>query len=224
MACFGFYTYLIVRTTLMIQLLITDDHKVLLDGFISLFKDLDEVTVVATANDGYESLNMLGQHKVDVVLMDINMPNLNGVETCKIISEQFPDVKVIALSMYKQSSYVNKMKMNGAKGYLLKDDTSEEIIEAIKAVYVGKEYYSRQIKEILSNPSLEEIELDTSTITRRETEILNLISEGLSTKLIGEKLFISAHTVESHRKNLLFKFKAKNTASLVKKAMDIGLL
>lgn len=208
----------------MIQLLIVDDHKVLLEGFTSLFKEQDDIQVVATAHDGYETLQLLQQHKIDVILMDINMPRLNGVEACKLITEQYLETKVIALSMYKQSSYVNKMKMNGAKGYLLKDDTSEEIIDAIRKVNNGDEYYSEQIKQILADPRLEEIELDTSSITRRESEILNLISEGLSTKLIGEQLFISVHTVESHRKNLLSKFKAKNTASLVKKAMDIGFL
>lgn len=208
----------------MIQLLIVDDHKVLLEGFTSLFKEQDDIEVVATANDGYETLQILQQHSIDVILMDINMPRLNGVEACKLISEQYPSTKVIALSMYKQSSYVNKMKLNGAQGYLLKDDTSEEIIDAIRKVHHGNEYYSEQIKQILADPSLEESDLDTSSITRRESEILKLISEGLSTKLIGESLFISTHTVESHRKNLLSKFKAKNTASLVKKAMDIGFL
>jgi len=208
----------------MIQLLIVDDHKVLLDGFTSLFKEQEDITVVATANDGYETLQKLQEHTVDIVLLDINMPKLNGVETCKLISKQYPHTKVIALSMYKQTSYVNKMKMNGAKGYLLKDDTAEEIISAIKLVHSGREYYSKQIKQILANPLGEEVELDPSTITRRETEILKLISEGLSTKLISEQLFISVHTVESHRKNLLSKFNAKNTASLVKKAMDIGFL
>lgn len=207
----------------MIQLLIADDHKVLLEGFISLFKSLDDINVVVTANDGYEAIEGLRQTHVDVALLDINMPKLNGVETCKIITENYPNVKVIALSMFKQSSYVNKMKINGAKGYLLKDDSSDEIIEAIRRVHAGEEYFSDQIKEVLSNPSLE-VELDSSSITRRETEILALIGEGLSTKLIGEQLFISMHTVESHRKNLLLKFKAKNTASLVKRAMDIGLL
>lgn len=208
----------------MIQLLIVDDHRVLLEGFTSLFKEQDDIEVVATANDGYETLQILKQHSIDVILIDINMPRLNGVDACKLITEQYPHTKVIALSMYKQSSYVNKMKMNGARGYLLKDDTSEEIIDAIRKVYVGGEYHSEQIKQILADPSLEEIELDTSSITRRETEILKLISDGLSTKLIGEQLFISTHTVESHRKNLLSKFKAKNTASLVKKAMDKGFL
>jgi len=126
--------------------------------------------------------------------------------------------------MFKQSSYVNKMKTNGAKGYLLKDDSAEEIIEAILSVYHGGEYFSAQISEVLANQELEQMSLDTSSITRRESEILGLIAEGLSTKLIGEHLYISIHTVESHRKNLLLKFKVNNTAALVKRAMDIGML
>ena len=208
----------------MIQLLIADDHKVLLEGVSSIFQDLDNINVVATARDGIEAISQLQQQKIDIVLLDINMPNMNGVETCRIITERHPEVKVIALSMYKQSSYVNKMKMNGAKGYLLKDDSSEEIIAAIESVYAGNEYYSAQIQVVLSNPELDEMELDASSITRRESEILSLIAEGYSTKLIGDQLYISTHTVESHRKNLLLKFKAKNTASLVKKAMDFGVL
>lgn len=207
----------------MIQLLIVDDHKVLLEGFISIFNSQYNIAVAASAKDGHEALHVLSQTKIDIVLLDINMPKLNGVDTCKIISEQYPDVKVIALSMFKQASYVNRMKLNGAKGYLLKDDSSEEIVEGILQVYAGKEFYSNQIKEVLSNPKLK-TDLDAASITRRESEILELIGEGLSTKLIGERLFISMHTVESHRKNLLYKFKAKNTASLVKRAMEIGIL
>lgn len=208
----------------MIQLLIADDHKVLLEGVTSIFQDLNNINVAATARDGFEAISKLQSQKIDIVLLDINMPNMNGVETCKIITERFPEVKVIALSMYKQSSYVNKMKTNGAKGYLLKDDSSEEIIAAIESVDAGNEYYSAQIQVVLANPELDEMVLDASSITRRESEILSLIAEGYSTKLIGDQLYISTHTVESHRKNLLLKFKAKNTASLVKKAMDIGVL
>ena len=208
----------------MIQLLIVDDHKVLLEGFTSLFKEQEDIHVVTTASDGYETLQKLQQHPIDIVLLDINMPRLNGVETCKLITEQYPNTKVIALSMYKQSSYVNRMKKNGAMGYLLKDDTSEEIIDAIKLVFHGGQYYSKQILQILANPSLEDNELDLESLTRRETEILKLIGDGLSAKLMGDHLFISIHTVQTHRKNLLSKFHVKNTASLVKKAMDIGLL
>lgn len=207
----------------MIKILIADDHKVLLDGFKSLFENINDIEVVATAKNGVEVLDLLKSTEVDVVLMDINMPILNGVETCKKIKKLYPEIKVVALSMYKEVSYVKRMKAYGASAYLLKDDSSNEIIKAIYEVYDGGQYFSKQLKDLLFNNVLSD-DLGVVTLTRREKEVIQLISEGLSNKEIGQKLILSTHTIDSHRKNLLAKFNAKNKAELVKKAMEKGLL
>lgn len=208
----------------MIKILIADDHTVLMDGFISIFENVDNFDVVATVNNGLEVLKVLAEKEVDIILLDINMPVLNGVETCKKITKEYPSVKVIALSMYRQASFIKRMRQNGAKGYVLKDDTAEVIKEAILEVYKGGEYYSEQLKSIVMNNVFQKQHDDVSMITKREKEVLELIAQGLTNKVISEKLFLSDHTVVSHRKNLISKFNAKNTAELVKITMEKGLI
>jgi len=207
----------------MIDILIADDHKVLLDGFISLFKNEEGINVVATAYNGQEVIDKLKETPIDIALLDINMPVINGVETCKLITKRYPKTKVIALSMYKQKSYVKRMKLNGARGYLLKDDSASEIIKAITEVHSGGEYYSHQLQQSDKSKDAPTI-FNQDSITTREQEILELIAKGQSNKQIGLLLHISNHTVDSHRKNLLNKFQAKNAAELVKMAIDKGLL
>ncbi len=209
----------------MIRIIIADDHKVLLDGFNMIFKDQAHIHVVATACHGLEVLDLLTVHEdIDIVMLDINMPQLNGIETCRKIAKQYPEVKVVTISMYKQASYVKRMKSYGAKAYLLKDDTAEEMITAIETVHAGKEYYSNQLLGLLMNQVLYEPKDVLPTVSDREKEVLVLISEGYSNKAISAQLFLSVHTVDSHRKNLISKFNVKNTAELVKKTMDLGIL
>lgn len=208
----------------MIKLLIADDHKVLLDGFISIFEKEPDVDVVATASNGNEALSLLATTEVDICLLDINMPELNGVQACKKIMKAYPAMKVIALSMYKQASFIKRMKQNGAKGYLLKDDTADELIEAIHTVDKGGEYYSKQLTQILMNNIFAKEEYNQDTITKREKEVLMLMCEGLTNRAISEKLFLSEHTIISHRKNLLIKLKAKNSVEMVKIALEKGLI
>ena len=211
----------------MIHLLIADDHQVLLDGFISIFDDIDDIEVVGTARNGQEVLDFLSDNETDVVLLDINMPVLNGVETCKQITKKYPHLHVVALSMYDQQSYFKRMMQYGAKGYLLKDDNVEEIERAIRQVMEGKRYVSSQLQSMLS--SIDFIAGNNkphfgSEISSRELEVLQLVAEGHTDQEIASQLFISYHTVNSHRKKLLTKFDAKNTAELVKKAMEKGVI
>ncbi len=209
-----------------IQLLIADDHQVILDGFTSIFESIPDINVVATCRNGQQVLDFLAIQKVNVVLLDINMPIMNGVETCKKISRSFNDVKVIALSMYDQQSYFKRMLQYGALGYLLKDDSTEEIVRGIRAVHQGSRYISNQLKDrladldyLLGKKSYVAIE-----ISERELEILELLSQGLTDPQIGEKLFISYHTAKTHRKNLLSKFNAKNSSELIKMALEKGFI
>lgn len=208
----------------MIRLLIADDHKVLLDGICSYFSEIEHIEVVDTAQNGNEVLKKLSQRQVDIVLLDINMPELNGVETCKAISKKFPSTKVIALSMYKQASYVKRMKGYGAKAYLLKDDSAAEMIKAIETVYEGGTYYSHKLMGLLISNVFETETKIENHLTRREKEVLELIARGMSNKVIANQLTLSTHTIDSHRKNLLMKFDAKNTAELVRITIEKGLI
>lgn len=207
-----------------IRLLIADDHQLLLDSLTTWFDQVEGLEVVGRAKNGLEVLKIVKETAVDVVLMDINMPELNGIMTCKKLTKSHPLVKVIALSMYREASYVKRMKSFGAKGYVLKDDSAEEMTTAIRAVHDGKEYYSSQLKDLIIDSLFTTLKPALPTITRREKEVLEKIAAGYSNNKIATLLFISAHTVDSHRKNLLAKFEAKNSAELVSKAMEQGLL
>lgn len=211
----------------MIKILIADDHQVLLDGFISIFKDIEDISVVATAADGTEVLALLNNVSPDVILMDIKMPKLNGVETCKKVKKIYPSVKVVALSMHDQMSYIKRMFQFGASGYLLKNDSSDIIERAIRAVMSGKEFLSPQIEGVVRQAQLHQRRggiANPVSITDREKEVLEHLAEGLTDGQIGKKLFLSVHTINSHRKRLLSKFGAKNSAELVKICMEKGLL
>lgn len=211
----------------MIRLLIADDHQVLLDGFISIFDTIEDISVVGTAQNGREVLKFLENNSVDVILLDINMPVLNGVETCKKVTKLYPKVKVVALSMYDQQSYFKRMIQYGAKGYLLKNDGSEEIERAIRKVLDGGRYISSKMHSMLSSIDYlagKKVSLMGAEISPRELEVLSLVAEGLTDQQVASRLFISRHTVNSHRKSLLLKLDAKNTADLVRLAMEKGVI
>ena len=210
-----------------IKVLIVDDHQVILDGFISIFSSIDDIEVVGTAKDGQAALDFLADQDTDIVLLDINMPVLNGVETCKRISRDFPEIKVIALSMFDQQSYFKRMLQHGALGYLLKDDSAQEIEKGIRQVNGGERYISSQLKDQLANIDFllgRNNKNLLPEISDRELEVLELLSQGLTDTEIGKKLFISFHTAKTHRKNLLSKLGAKNSAELIKKALERGLI
>ncbi len=211
----------------MIKVLIADDHQLLIEGLKATLHDIKDITVVAQANDGYQVLKILeSQTKVDVILMDINMPKLDGLECTKMVSKKFPDIKVIALTQYSEKRFVKRMIKYGASGYLLKD-TSQHILEtAIKKVYEGGKYFSDQLTLQLVNLELkmEDTKSLFPKLTRREIEILDLIGKEYSSTEIAEKLHISFHTVESHRSNLMLKAGVKNTAGLVRWAVRNDLI
>lgn len=210
----------------MISLLIADDHQVLLDGFIAIFDTVNDIEVVCTAHNGTEVLARLESHQVDVVLLDINMPVLNGVETCKKLTKKHPQTKVIALSMYDQQSYFKRMMQYGAQGYLLKNDTAEVIEAAIRSVHNGEVYVSEQMKAKLTSIDYL-IGKNTGSdpvISDREREVLQLIADGCTDQEVADRLYLSHHTANSHRKNLLSKMGAKNTAELIKITMEKGII
>ena len=202
------------------KVFIVDDHYMVIEGIRSLLQNEKEIEWMGHATNADSCMAYLNNHLPDVILMDINMPWKSGIDLCKEVKEKFPAVFVIGLSTFNQLSYIQKMMDNGASGYVLKNATQQEILEAIKTVTKGQNYLSLEAARVLRS--------DDSTgnivLTRREKEVLELIADGLTNNEIAQQLFISVTTVETHRKNLLIKCKAKNVASLVKVAMQMKLI
>ena len=203
-----------------IKVFVTDDHYMVVEGLRSLLQNENSIDWLGHASNADSCLAFLKKQLPDVILMDINMPGKSGIELCKEVKEKYPSVFVIGLSTFNQQSFIQKMMDNGASGYVLKNATKEELMEAIKVVSIGKTYFSDEAALSLRKYAGSEIPL----ITRREKEVLNLIADGLTNIEIAQKLFISTTTVDSHRKNLLAKFGVKNTAALIKMAAQLQLL
>lgn len=206
----------------MIKVAITDDQAIIINGLQKILADASEITISGAFTHGDELLDNLQEHQPDVLLLDIQMPGKTGIELSGIISKKYPQVKIIALSNFDIPIQIKKMLQQGCKGYLLKDARPEIIIKAIETVYSGDEYVQEEIqKKLIKSIS----DGNSATlITRREKEILQLIIEEYTNKEIADKLFVSLRTIENHRNHLLQKFKVKNTAGLVKIALQEGLL
>jgi DNA-binding NarL/FixJ family response regulator len=200
----------------MLKILIVDDHPVVVEGIKMVLSEYD----CRAAMTGTECLQMLQSFYPDIVLLDINLPDMSGIDLCKTILERNKRSKVLAISYFNQRSWVTRMMGNGAKGYILKNATEEEIKFAIEEVMAGKEHYSPEIAELINRKNNH----DETFLTRREIEILRLIADGDTNVVIAEKLCVSPLTVDSHRKNLIMKLDAKNTASLIKIALSKGLI
>ncbi len=209
----------------MINILIVDDHQVIIDGLKSVLDDHPDFSVVGSAHNGQYALKMAKEVEPDVVLMDINMPVLDGLDCTKQITSEFTNVKVIALSMYSESRLVKRMIKLGAQGFLLKNSSSQKIEEAIRVVYDGGKFFDPKLIESVfeankANSSFSQID----QLTSRELEVIKQICEESTTSEIAESLFISPHTVESHRSNIFSKLGLRNTAGLVKWAIKNGVV
>ena len=204
-----------------IKLFIVDDHYMVVEGIHSLLQHENVIEWMGHASNGASCLSFLQNNKPDVILMDINLPDKSGIDLCKEVKEKYPSIQILGLSTFNQQSFIEKMIANGASGYLLKNATQQELMEGINTVLIGKQYLSFDAAIAIRKTSNEN---ETPVITRREKEVLELIADGLTNIEIGTKLFISNTTVDTHRKNLLVKLNAKNTASLVKIAMQFQLL
>lgn len=204
-----------------IQVALVDDHQLFRSGINFIINDTEDVEVAFEASNGQEFLDYLNEFQPDLVLMDINMPVMDGVEATKRAIEKFPDLKVLVLSMFGEVDYYNTMIDIGVKGFILKDIDNEELIDAIRKVTKGGSYFSQELllQLIKNKPGDEHVEL-----TKREKEVLELICLGHSNQEISEKLFISQRTVERHRSSLLFKTDSKNSVSLVVYAIKCGLV
>jgi DNA-binding NarL/FixJ family response regulator len=196
-----------------IKVFIVDDHYMVVEGIRSMLQTEPAVEWLGHASNSDSCLAFLKQHQPDVVLMDINMPGKSGIELCSEVKQKYTGVFVLALSTFNQQSYIEKMMQNGASGYVLKNASQHELMDAIKTVAKGKTFLSDE-----AAAALRKEDAAVPVITRREKEVLELLADGLTNNEIAEKLFVSATTVDSHRKSLVAKLKAKNTPELIKLA------
>jgi two-component system response regulator NreC len=210
-----------------IQVLLADDHKIVRDGLRVLIERCHDMQVIAEAEDGRKALQLARKHKPDVVIMDISMPDLNGIDATRQILQELPDAKVIALSMHSDKQFVDGMLRAGAVGYLLKDCAADELIQCIRIVLSGRICLSPGITGFLVNeylhPTRDEVLAPRTELSVREREVLQLIAEGRSTKDIANSLHISIKTVETHRKNIMEKANLHSVAELTKYAIRNGL-
>ena len=212
----------------MINILLVDDHQIVIDGLRGLLEGESEIGVLHHALNGQETLDKIKEEDIDLVLLDINLPDMSGFDICKELKLKSDNPKIIALTMHGNAGYINKMIKVGVDGYLLKNTGRDELILAVHTVMKGERYFSKEVTDSLISGMHQVKKPRTSDfiqkLTRREKEVLQLITEELTTDEIAAKLFISSTTVISHRKSLLRKLNAKNVAGLVKKAYEFGLL
>jgi len=214
----------------MIRLLLADDHMVVTEGIKLLLHDVPDIKVFAEARNGQQALEMLGKETINVALMDIEMPVMDGIKCTELISQQFPDVKVIAISIYADYPHVQSMIKAGAKGYLLKNCGKTELEQCIRKVHSGGTFFSDDLTDtLLAGMQGKFVKKEGTsqfmpTLSRREKEILKYIVDEATTAEIAEKLFISIGTVETHRHNMMNKLNVRNTAGLVRVAITHGLL
>lgn len=213
------------------KILIADDHPFFRDGMHQLLTDQLNITDIDEAANGSEVLERLADKSYDIIIMDIKMPVMNGIDATREIKKNYPDVKVLAMSMYDEQPYFIRMLKAGARGYLLKNSTKEELLDAISKLMQGENYFSKGVSDIMISNIVSGKQMETvneekimMSLTSREIEIIRMIAEELTNVEIGERLNISPRTVDTHRRNLLQKLKVKNTAGLVKYAVKNGLL
>lgn len=215
-----------------IRVLLVDDHKMIRDGIRALLEDVAEIQVVDEADNGKEALDLIraGELKPDVVVMDVRMPQMSGIEATRIISEEFPDLPVLSLSMHDEVEYISKMLQAGAHGYMLKNAGKQELVMAIKKVANGEKYFSSEVSYammmnyIAGDGKKDRGPRDNVQLTKREEEIIKLIASEMTNQEIADKLSISLRTVDTHRRNLLQKLGVKNTAGLVRFAIQQRLI
>jgi len=213
-----------------IKLFLIDDHPMFLEGLVSILNDNEGIEIAGIAHSANEYLEKEGEVDTDVFIIDVNMPEMSGIEITKHIKEKNPMAKVLALSMYEDSIYIQKMIENGANGYIKKSSRIKELLEAIRVIVSGRTYLGEDLKKVIFakfgriNMFEDQEPVKPSNLSTREIEILGLIARDFSTKQISDKLFISELTVKTHRKNILAKTKVNSMVGLVKYAIRKGLV
>ena len=206
-----------------INLAIIDDHPIVIEGFSILLADSNKFKIVASFNKGLDILEYEGINYIDVLLLDVFLPDINGIDLCKIIKHKFPNMIILGMSSQSERTLVMQFIQNGANGYLLKTAPLKEFYDCIEKAILGEIVFSSEVKAIISKPDISDFKKLPSP-TKREKEILLLIAAGKSTKEIAELLFLSSLTVQNHRKNMFNKFEVKNVAQLLNIAQKNRLL
>ena len=211
-----------------IKVIIAEDQSIILHAMVLLLKTMRNVEVIGTAGNGEELLRLLDDLKPDIILTDIRMPLLDGFEATRVINEKMPWLKVIALSGYDHPAYIKKLMKNGARGFVSKNSSEQELEKALITVYNGGTYISDEVarkllREFTDTPSQTD-SFNYNSLTSREIQIIQLLSEGMSTREIAEKLFISNKTVERHKTNILKKTNTRNTAHLIRLSIQNGII
>ncbi len=215
-----------------ITLLLVDDHQIIRDGIKALLKDVPDVQITGEADNGQIALEMMAKHKYAVIIMDVNMPVMNGIEATQAIVRDYPLVPVLCLSMHDEVEYISKMLQAGAHGYILKNSGKQELVNAIHKLSQGEKYFSSEVSYAMmmtyiggsGSTNRSSATKQNVQLTKREIEIISLIASEMTNQEIADKLSISLRTVDTHRRNLLQKLGVKNTAGLVRYAMQHNLI
>lgn len=211
-----------------INILLVDDHDIVRDGIHMLLEDEVGFNIAAEAENGNEAIEACKEHDIDLIIMDINMPEMNGIEATERIKESFPEIKVLALTMMDEDQHIRKMIEAGASGYILKSSDKLELVDAITTILDGQHYFSddatQSVMMDLVKGTTQKKQSDPENLTDREKEVLELIVEQYTNQEIADELYISPRTVDAHRRNLLQKTGAKNTAGLVTYAIKHDLV
>lgn len=207
----------------LISVLIVDDHQVVIDGFMARLELESDIEVIGTASNGMEAVEMAKALRPDVILMDISMPIMNGIEATGVIKEEQPESKILMLTMHDNREYIMKVMQAGAVGYMLKEISAEKMVQAIKTVSQGSTYFCESVTQTLFTQEVTPITPKTNPLSRREEAILKLVAQGHSSKKIASLLSISYRTVETHRHNIKHKLDLHSTAELAKYAFETGL-
>lgn len=207
-----------------ISVVIVDDHRVVLEGFMARLEMEPEIEVIATASNGLEAIDVVKQHRPDVILMDVSMPIMNGIDATRLIKEEIPNAKVLMLTMHDNREYIMKVMQAGAVGYMLKEISAENMVQAIKTVNLGSTYFCESVTQTLFTQEVIPSAQKPNPLSRREEAVLKLVAQGHSSKKIASLLNISYRTVETHRQNIKHKLDIHSTAELAHYASQRGLL
>ena len=199
--------------------MIVEDHPMVIEGLKTILEQTNNIHITAIAKNGSDALKLCKEKKPHIVLLDIRLPDCNGTDLCKEIVKSTPETGIIALTTHSQELYIRKMIDNGARGYLLKSSSPEEILKAIESVFSGNKYFSTEVSSLMRTSESKPL-----YISKREKEVLQLIAKGMTNHEIADKLFLSPLTVDSHRKNLISKLGVKNTAEMISYAINSGII
>lgn len=205
-----------------INIAIVDDHPIVIEGLKMMLNSQPSFNIVETFTTGSDIINFIQSNKMDIIFLDITLPDANGIELCREIKKIFPDISVIMFSNRSERSIIMQSIQNGASGYLLKNTSIQELVICIQGALSGDIVFCNETKQIISRPS--QNDLPIPRLTKREKQILQLVAQGKTSNMIAEELFLSPLTVDTHRKNLLQKFQAKNSTELVNQAIQYHMI